>query len=311
MLLQVIARVLLGVIRALPIEWVARLGRAGGGLFYLLDARHRRVAVRNLTMCFGGERSPREIRSLARENFRRIGENFACAAKTAGMKWEEVRGRVEFKGMDRFRPAEGVALPKNFIVAIGHFGNFELFARLPPFTPGFRNATTYRGLRQPGLDKILRDLREGSGLLCFERRTGSAALREALSQGQMVLGLLADQHAGDHGVRAPFFGRDCSTSAAPYVFARRYGAPLHTGFCFRTGLARWYIEMGPAIPLHENGRERSAEEVVTDMNRVFEEAIRRDPANWFWVHNRWKSAGRPPRPKPASESSASGDANES
>jgi hypothetical protein len=30
---------------------------------------------------------------------------------------------------------------------------------------------------------------------------------------------------------------------------------------------------------------------MLDVNRAFEDAIRRDPANWFWVHKRWK----PPR----------------
>jgi lauroyl/myristoyl acyltransferase len=25
-----------------------------------------------------------------------------------------------------------------------------------------------------------------------------------------------------------------------------------------------------------------------DVNRAFEAAVRRDPANWFWVHKRWK-----------------------
>jgi lauroyl/myristoyl acyltransferase len=32
---------------------------------------------------------------------------------------------------------------------------------------------------------------------------------------------------------------------------------------------------------------------MRDVNREFEQAIRRDPANWFWVHRRWK----PPEPK--------------
>ena len=71
---------------------------AGGGLAYWLDARHRRVALQNLTMCFGREKSPEEIRALARENFRRIGENFACAVKTAAMSFEALRPHVEFAG---------------------------------------------------------------------------------------------------------------------------------------------------------------------------------------------------------------------
>jgi lauroyl/myristoyl acyltransferase len=29
-----------------------------------------------------------------------------------------------------------------------------------------------------------------------------------------------------------------------------------------------------------------------NVNRAFEAAVQRDPATWFWVHNRWKP-GRP------------------
>ena len=95
------ARALVALIQALPLTLVARLGRAGGGLAFWLDARHRRVALKNLAMCFGGEKSPEEIRALARENFRRIGENYASAIKTAAMTFEELRPHVEFAGIER------------------------------------------------------------------------------------------------------------------------------------------------------------------------------------------------------------------
>jgi KDO2-lipid IV(A) lauroyltransferase len=39
---------------------------------------------------------------------------------------------------------------------------------------------------------------------------------------------------------------------------------------------------------------------MLDVNRAFEDAVRRDPANWFWVHNRWKPGRtKPPAPDPA------------
>ena len=83
LLLYCLARPIIGLLQMLPLMWVARLGRIGGAAVYRLDARHRRVARRNLRMCFGAEKSEAELESLAQENFRRIGENFACAAKTA------------------------------------------------------------------------------------------------------------------------------------------------------------------------------------------------------------------------------------
>ncbi len=91
-------------------------------------------------------------------------------------------------------------------------------------------------------------------------------------------------------MRLPFLGHDCSTSAAPAIFALRYHCALHTGICYRVGLARWRIEAGDEIPTHENGRPRSAAAIMRDVNRAFEAAVRRDPANWFWVHRRWKPA---------------------
>ena len=174
------------------------------------------------------------------------------------------------------------------MMAIGHFGNFELYAAASQFLPGYRLVTTYRSLPQPRLDGLLRSLRERSGCVVLERRTGGAELRHLMTQPGMLIGLLCDQHAGDAGTWLPFFGRDCSTLLAPAVFAQRYHLPLQTAICYRTGLGRWRVEIGDEIPTHRDGQRRSPAEVMGDVNRAFETAIRRDPANWFWVHRRWK-----------------------
>jgi len=288
MTLYLLARALLAFLQALPLTWVARLGRAGGALTYWLDRRHRRVALRNLTICFGREKSPADIRALARENFRRIGENFACAVKTASMSLEELRAHVQFVGSSQIVSARTDGKSQNVVVAIGHFGNFELYARFGQFVPAFRCATTYRGLRQPSLNRLLQALRERSGCQFFERRFDAPLLRAFMNQRGIMLGLLSDQHAGNSGLRLPFLGHDCSTSAAPAIFALRYRCAPHTGICYRIGLAKWRIEAGEQIPIYENGCGRSTEAIMGDVNRAFEAAVRRDPANWFWVHNRWK-----------------------
>jgi lauroyl/myristoyl acyltransferase len=174
-LLSLGARALVALLQALPLTWVARIGRAGGAVFYSLDARHRGVARRNLELCFGGEKSELEITALARESFCRIGENLCCAVKTAGMNSAEIRGCVE-------------------VVEVEKIGSF------------------------------------------------------------------------------------------------------------RTGLGRWRIEVGEQIPTHDKGIARSSAAITLDINRAFEAAVRRDPANWFWVHNRWKTA-RPTVESPKSEAS--------
>jgi KDO2-lipid IV(A) lauroyltransferase len=287
-LLFILARSLIALLQTLPLIWVARVGRAGGALAYWLDARHRRVALRNLTMCFGNEKSPAEIQALARENFRRIGENFGCAVKTASMNLEQLRPHVEFIAPpDIVSPPSGKP-PQSVVAAIGHFGNFELYARFGQFAPAYKSATTYRGLRQPSLNRLLQSLREKSGCVFFERRFDAPLLRAFMNQPGIILGLLSDQHSGHGALRIPFLGHACSTSAAPAIFALRYHCALYIGVCYRTGLAHWRIESGGEILTQENGAPRSTEAIMIDVNRAFEAAVRRDPANWFWVHNRWK-----------------------
>jgi Kdo2-lipid IVA lauroyltransferase/acyltransferase len=283
------ARALVALIQSLPLPLVARLGRAGGALAFWADARHRRVALQNLQMCFGQEKTPREIRALAKENFRRIGENYASAVKTAAMTPEALQPHFRFIGADKILPHEADAGPQSRIVAIGHFGNFELYARFGQFVPIFKCATTYRALNQPALNRLMQSLREHSGCRFYERRTEGKLVRAHMGDTGLLLGLLADQSMT--GLRAPFLGHDCSTTLAPAIFALRYKCPLHTAICYRVGLAKWEIEVGDEIPTRENGHPRSSGDIMRDVNRAFEIAVRHDPANWFWVHRRWKAGG--------------------
>ncbi|MBK9138514.1 MAG: hypothetical protein IPM17_07100 [Verrucomicrobia bacterium] len=304
-LLYRVAKGFLGLLQVMPLPVVARLGRFLGALTHALDARHRRAARENLALAFGEALSPAEVRRLASENFRRIGENFASAVRTLAMTDDEVRRVLTVAGAEKLawtnRPNA-----RSCVVAIGHFGNFELYARGNLFVPGLQYATTYRALRQPALNRLMQDIRARSGCLFFERRSDAAALREAMSRQRIMIGFLADQNAGDRGLAVPFFGRDCSTTTAPAVFALRYGCPVYTAVCYRVALGRWRIEIGDEIPTHTAGQPRPVEAITRDINAAFEVAVRRDPANWFWVHRRWKRPGRPARttassPEPATE----------
>ena len=287
-LLHLLARGGIALLQSLPLSLVARIGRASGALAFIFDRRHRRVALANLGMCFGQEKTPAEIYALAQENFRRIGENYACAIKTMAMSSEQLRRHIELIVPRELCDLPAEPKPRSLVFAIGHFGNFELYARFGSFISGYQCVTTYRGLRQAVLNDLLQALRDSSGCKFFERRFEASQLKATMNQPGILLGLLADQHAGKNGLRLPFLGHTCSTSAAPALFALRYDCPLYTGFCFRVGLGRWRLEAGEPIATRENGRARSTADIMREVNRAFEQAVRRDPANWFWVHKRWK-----------------------
>ncbi len=287
-LLIILVRLALPFLQAIPLPWVARIGRAGGAAAWFIDRRHRRVALANIERCLGDRMNAAERRALARENFRRLGENYASALRTATMTWDQLAPHVDLSGLGPAKAVLDRHPDRSVVVAIGHFGNFELFTWVKVAFPGVQLATTYRALRQGPANRMLLALRERSGCLFFERRRDAEALRRALSRQRTVLGLLADQHDG-RGVRVPFLGQDAGTSTAPALLALRYDCILLTGCCFRVGLAQWRLEMGDEIPTRTpDGGRRTLEEIATDMNRSFERAVHRDPANWFWVHRRWK-----------------------
>src|SRR6202041_3354148 len=104
--------------------------------------------------CLGGEKTTAEIRALAKENFRRIGENFACAVKTASMSVDQLRHHMQVAGAEKVLKND-TATPISRVFAIGHFGNFELFAHAVNLATTYRGATTYRAMRSPGLNRLL------------------------------------------------------------------------------------------------------------------------------------------------------------
>lgn len=264
-------------------------GRAGGRIGWFLDARHRKVSIDNLTHAFGAEKSPEEIQSIARENYLRLGANYLGLIKIAGMPVDRLHPYLNWTGLERLTQADG----RTGILAIGHFGNFELFERLPEARPDLKIVSTYRALRQPIFNELMQEFRTRYGVRFFERRDSSDLLKQELAGGKSWLVLLADQHAGPKGAWLPFMGRECSCSISPALFALRYKRPLYTAICFQTGPHHWRIEVGQEIPTRDCfGRRRTVEAVTQDINAAYEAAIRRDPTNWFWVHRRWKKPSK-------------------
>jgi len=168
-----------------------------------------------------------------------------------------------------------------------------LFSRMAWYIGGYQVAATYRGLRPQALNQVMLDLRSNSGTVMYERRKEAGTLKKAMGEGGRLLVLFSDQSARENGMELPFLGRPCWTSRAPAVMAMRYKAALYVPICYRTSLGRWRIEVGEPIATHRDGLRRSVEAITRDMNSAMEVAIRRDPANWFWVHNRWKLRAAP------------------
>jgi lauroyl/myristoyl acyltransferase len=295
-LLYLLARAFLAFIQALPVRWVALLGRCGGALAFWVDGRHRKMALKNLTRCFGNEKTPAEICDIAKENFRRLGEVYACAMKGMAMNDAGLRTIFSVKGAEGVRAVDAEGRLVNRVFTGGHFGNFELANRMSALIPGYQAVATYRGIRPPKLDQLVYRMRTVSGNILVDRRTGADDLKRAMSEGGKLLILASDQADRSGGIELPFLGHYAWTTRAPVILAMRYKCVIFVPICYRVGLGKWVLDIGEPIRMEENGKRRSVEDLMRDINTALEAGVRRDPANWFWVHDRWKTKDKkPPR----------------
>jgi len=279
-------RLFAAVIGALPLSLVFRIGNFLGLLAYHLGRPYRNLVMANLRIAFGGEKSPAELRALARQHFVNLGANIFSSIRVSGMSSEEVLKIATLENLEILKQA--VAEKSGVIMVISHIGNWELFAQLAGCLPGVRGSTVYQALGNRYLDKHLKEFRGRFGVVPFDRKDGFNAPIKFLREGGIV-GVLVDQHAGDGGIWSPFFGRLASTSPLASILASRTGAKLVPVAIYTDGLAHWRMVVSEPI---QAGTD-SPEQITAEINQALEAQIRVSPQDWFWVHNRWKT----PSPK--------------
>jgi len=282
-----IYRALSALLCALPLTAVFRIGWAMGSLAYWIAPPYRRLVLHNLTIAFGREKSPAELRALARKHFATLGANLFSSIKLPTLSREEIQAVVTMEGLETIR--EGNAAGGGFVMAISHLGSWEAFAQSSPISFGCPVGTIFQALGNPHIDAGIRRDRARLGLQLFERKAGFIKGCQFVREGG-ALGVLMDQHAGDAGLWCPFFGRLASTSTLPATLALRTGARLASAAVYTAGVARWRFVVFPRMELRPG---EDADAITVRLNAQLEDQIRRQPEDWFWVHNRWKT----PMPK--------------
>jgi len=183
----------------------------------------------------------------------------------------------------RLALAEG----RGCIVLTGHVGFWEagnfIFSKL-----GYPIGVVAKPMRNPLIDHYLLLMREKAGGYIISSRKAARRILAALRQNHLV-GILLDQHAGRRqGVLVPFFGRPAWTTPIIAEIAMKYGVPVVPAFAWWLPGHRYRMEIQPAFKLEG---EPTAEQIIANtalLTRHIEEAVRRDPSQWFWVHRRWR-----------------------
>lgn len=83
----------------------------------------------------------------------------------------------------------------------------------------------------------------------------------------------------------PFFNRLSSTSPLAATLAIRTNSAVIPSAVYTSGFAKWRVVFEEEIPYDP----ANPEQLIADISSVLERQIRQSPADWFWVHNRWKT----------------------
>ena len=271
------------IISVLPLRFVFFLGRLFGFFAWLMSPKYRHLALRNLTIAFGAEKTLRAMRRLVRLHFQALGANLLCGAKLSAMPIEKMVRHVEVENLEAVHRHLRNGTPVVFVLS--HLSNWELLAQLFPNYVGYvRNSTVYQKLGNRFIDAHIRRIRGRTGVELFDRSEGFHRAIELL-RGGGAIGILSDQHAGDHGLWTPFFGRLASTSPLPALLAKRTGAALMAATIHTKGKAHWRFVFSDRFDAPGD----SVQALTAKANEIIAGQIRPAPEDWFWVHNRWKT----------------------
>lgn len=272
---------LLNALARLPLPWLRALGAGVGRVLFLLAAKRRGVALRNLALCFP-EMSEDERRALARASF----EAFCQTLLDRGWLWSGdealVRSRVKLAGAVHELDGETPT-----IVFAPHFYGMDAGGLALPLNTRREFTSIFATNPDPVLDAWFMAGRQRFGnVRMLNRADGVKPIVSCLRKGGLLYLLPDMDHGPADSVFVPFFAvPDAATLPSLSRFAR----------LGRAKVVALYSRMTPdgyEALLSPAWEHFPTDDPVADtarMNRELEAAIRKAPAQYYWVHRRFKT----------------------
>lgn len=261
------------------------VGRILGDIIYLLAPRRRLIVQRNLQACFGREISAERTR-LVRQCFHDFGIGILETSRAWFATKSDLMREVTVTDADPVIRAKESGL--GVLLLCPHYTMLELSA---PFIEGTigKFVASYRPHEIKELEAVIQSGRSRYSELVNVRSI--RGLLRILEEGK-VLWFGPDQDMGTKGsVFAPFFGRPASTVTTPSWLARKSGCAVFFLAMSRdrSGYQARFVSMPSGYPFDDEVRN------ATILNQMIEDSLKHNPAQYMWMHQRFKTQPDLPR----------------
>ncbi len=270
----------------LPLSWSYFLGAFLGSTFYAIVFRHRRIALDSLAIAFP-DLSVRKRKQIARQFFTFLAQgSFECLYFLRKL---QMLDNIRIEGKEHLDKA--LQNKRGVIIVTAHLGNFPLMS-MKLVKEGYPVHFVTRPMRDGKAGDYLHSLRTEAGvktILSYPRKVCVNGIIQALRNNEIVI-IQMDQNFGTGGVWVNFFGKLAATPVGPIVFALRTDASLVPAYIFRESRGKHCIKIFPQEELIK--KEDKDETVLMNaikFTRIIESWVKEVPAQWGWIHRRWKS----------------------
>ena len=274
---------LLWLLSRLPYRALMRTGRGLGWLVARIPGSRRRIAARNLELCFP-QLDPQQHAALLEQSLRDVGLmliEFALA--WMGTRKAIARVPVTIEGLEHLSAAN--ARGHGVLLTGAHVSHLELAGRLLVERGGVELAGMYREHGDAAFEWAIRRRRQHYAATMFTKNEVRACVRYMKSGGCIWYAPDQDMRGKDT-VFVPFFGISASTLTATHHLARLSGA------CVIPFFHRRLPGGGYALRLEAPLADFPGHDVISDtarINAMIERMAREAPNQYLWIHRRFKS----------------------
>jgi len=265
----------------LPTSWMWRFGAVVGSLAHSFAKKRKAIVQANLKIVHP-ELNTEEINTLSKDVFRKSFGNLISSINTGFMPFKKVQKIVSIENQNKLSKLDD---QKGCIMLLFHMGNWEILTRVAHMIDSDKpSAAMYRPLNNPLINDFITNSREKDGTLLFGRKKGLIQASKFIRDGGM-LGILADQHSGNAGIKLPLFGKETSITPLPSMLAQKYDCPIMPVTVETTAPGKWAISFDDPINIPKDlDKDEAAKLLLPLMEKVMFE----NSSDVFWLHDRWK-----------------------